>query len=102
MGVPQPPESIKGRDVKRYHIHFPPFNTHRGNTEQQIDCGRQRTCLSYFPSLEKGSRGHVFKCHNDKFVWRSLVFQSECFYFQENVCPIQQYTKRQRMRSMNG
>lgn len=25
VGVPEPLESIQAEDVKRYHIHFPPF-----------------------------------------------------------------------------
>lgn len=68
MGVPQPPESFKDSDVKRYHIHFSPFYVRCGNKGQQIECGRQCACLSYFPLLEKGSLGHVFQCLHDTFV----------------------------------
>lgn len=85
MGVPQPPVNIRGWDVKRYHIHFPPFNMHRGNTEQQIECGRRPTCLSYFPSLE-GSQGHVFGCRNDKegaLLYDPFTFE---FWIPENIC----------------
>lgn len=73
MGVPQPPESTEDRDVKRYHIHFSPFYTRRGNKGQQIECGRQHACLSYFPLLEKESLGHVFQCLNDTFLQGSVI-----------------------------
>ena len=68
MGVPRPPESIQDGDVKRYHIHFSPFYTHRGNKGQQIESGRQRACLSFFPLLEEGSLGHVVQCLSDTFL----------------------------------
>lgn len=68
MGVPRPLESIQDGDVKRYRIHFSPFYMHRGNKGQQIESGRQRACLSFFPLLEEGSLGHGFQCLNDTFL----------------------------------
>lgn len=60
MGVPQPPESIKDGDVKRYHIHFSPFIRVAGMKDNK-QSGRQRTYMPVILSLiRKGKSGTCF------------------------------------------